>query len=272
MRIDKTVLFIIICISGLQCDKPLDPIDAFTPELIVEGYLTAGKSFQSISLKQSISGDDLFDYLYYRDDPHKWISGAQITIATDSWEVNLVEDSEQAGIYRPSEQDRFVVTSNTTYSLEVQYQEEQLSASTTVPGAIHINIISPFNGTNIDSGDTVILGIDSAEKGFGYAVTIDERDEYNNSWQLIQHNYFSEGYFFTLEERIVIPNNYFRYYGAVYVIKVYNLDRNLFDLYVTQSRSSWDPEPVAMYIDGGLGIFGSYSADSVFITVTKHEK
>jgi len=54
-------------------------------------------------------------------------------------------------------------------------------------------------------------------------------------------------------------------------IKVYSLDQNLFDNYSNSVGNGFDLEPVTMNMDGGLGVFGSYSVDSVSITIHHNE-
>ncbi|MFQ6608694.1 MAG: DUF4249 family protein [Fidelibacterota bacterium] len=104
----------------------------------------------------------------------------------------------------------------------------------------------------------------------GYLIVVGEATEYEQNWEIITYNHRPEKrHFLTSNSEIEIPFDYFYYYNVETRIWIYALDDNLYDFYSTLTESSFDPEPVSMYIDGGLGIFGAIYEDSISIMVQK---
>ncbi|NHZ85915.1 MAG: DUF4249 family protein [Planctomycetia bacterium] len=255
------------------CDY-VDPIETFEPKLVIQSYLYESRPFSNVVLKQTISDEDLLKHIYYQENDFKLISDAEISLSVDdSLFISLIESPDKPGRYIVDpNNDTFIAKPSQRITLDCIYENQHLSAETIVPDSITLNLIFPQNDIYIDSTDSVVIHLDSSSANIGYFVKVEESEELGPDVDFIYHKYLpSERYFLTTSNTVIIPNNFFRYYGIEYIITVLNLDQNLFDFYRSLTHPPFDPEPVIMHVEGGLGIFGSASKTEVAVVVQKIE-
>ncbi|MFQ6678663.1 MAG: DUF4249 family protein [Fidelibacterota bacterium] len=275
MKLKKSYTLICVYFFFLSygCDY-VDPIDTFDPQLVIQGYLYESKSFSNVVLKQTVSDEDLLNYIYYGENNFKLISDANVSLTVDdSLFISLIESSDKPGRYIVDpNNDTFIAKPSQRLTLECIYNDQHLSAETIIPDSITLDLIFPQNDIFIDSTDSVVIHINSYSANIGYFVKVEENEELGSDVDIIDHGYSpSERYFLTTDNSVIIPKNFFRYFSIEYKITVLNLDKNLFDFYRSLTRPPFNPEPVITHVEGGLGIFGSASKADAVVKVRKIE-
>ncbi len=269
----NTLIVILFSFLLYNCDY-IDPINTFEPILVIEGYLTEGMQFSKVILKQTVSDDDLYNMISDDDNNFNVISNADVALSVDdTLLIQLVESINKPGRYIVDlNYDSFIAKPNHKIKINCIYEDEHLIAETIIPDIISIDIHFPKNDIYIDSTDSVVLDIIGQSDNFGYLVNVDENEEIGSNAQLVHRDYYqNERSFLTTDNSIVIPKNFFHYYDIEYKISILNLDQNLFDFYRSLTNPLFNPEPVIMHVDGGLGIFGSSSKAEASVVVKKME-
>ncbi len=269
----NTLIVILFSFLLYNCDY-IDPINTFEPNLVIEGYLTEGMPISKVILKQTVSDDDLYNMIYNDDNNFNVISNADVALSVDdTLLITLIESINKPGRYIVDlNNESFIAKPNQKIKLNCIYEDEYLTAETIIPDIITIDIHFPQNDIYIDSIDSVVIDIIGHSDNYGYLVNVDENEEIGSNAELIHRDYYPyERSFLTTDNTIVIPKNFFRYYNIEYKISILNLDQNLFDFYRTLTNPPFNPVPVIMHVNGGLGIFGSSSKAETSIVVKKME-
>jgi hypothetical protein len=273
--IKQFLLFYLILIAINACyEPPTKP--QFKETIILSGYLYVGQSVDSIFVRKSLPIGIPYS------NTRAAVSGAIVTLKTNSQQFSLSEYPEYPGVYFvPAEE--HVVSAGETYEINVQAGNHQVQASTIAPEQISINLLSDNQRSYLGSPFKIIWN--QVEGAKGYLVTTIADPPYDNrvhiegfldSTDVIEDSLtaFSPVSNFSMGDRdlfLEIPWFMFWYYSD-YTIKVYAADQNLYDLSSSQvmyAAQSSEYEQPNYNIRGGIGIFSAVSVDSVRVKVLR---
>ncbi len=150
----KTIQFIslaVITVFFAACEKVIDlPLNEAEQEIVVEATLKnfEGESFIKLSKTGTVYDDGGFEKL----------SGAVVTVTDKDGIVTIfTEDATTAGTYLAPD---FITTPNNTYSLNVNYQDEVITAQSqtqTTPKLDSLTFITQIGGFGPNANDTSAL-------------------------------------------------------------------------------------------------------------------
>jgi hypothetical protein len=278
----------VIVITVTSCDPNSD--DSYREYVVVESYLVAERRLPDIFLSTTLPADQIYTF-----------EDAALTDATVTLHVlDQIGDIEQSynfimtdpGVYKSNA--IHIVEPLRTYRLEIDVEGKDLiTAQTTVPDTFRVTGQIPE--TIIYQSDQQLeLRITPNENPGRQNVyvfnTISEEPEYENLTPFYREifdnddqsdlqdfrnnasNLINEGNFQILEDGFIelrFPWIGVAFYGENQIV-TNSLDRNIFDFVRSQdvqlggSTLSPGEIPNAIYnIDGGIGVFGSLSADTV---------
>lgn len=287
-------LTMITSLAALSCD-PYGQ-DDYRELVVVETYLEANNPFPEIRVSRTMPA--LQQYTF----DEAALNDAIVTITRLDDAGNEVSvlffERDGNGIYKPEEEQ--IVEPLTTYRLDVSFnsRDEQLTASTTVPDQISVAGDIPeslvYQGPQqleVLLSETVRVGsqnhyiftaiaIDPAEEKLTpfYKSAFENDDDaelsdfFNNSSGLV-----NEGNFTINEDgttTLIFPWIGIAFYGENDIVAS-SVDKNIYDLLRSQSvqlgGSTLPPGeiPNIIYnIEGGIGVFGSFTSDTVRVNIT----
>ena len=249
---------------------------AFTPQIVVQGYLYANEPLDSIVVRQTIpignsTGND-------------FVSGAIVSISSGDSVYTLREHSAfEPGRY--ASDSTIIIQPGKTYALRVEAIGQIVTASTTVPAAIHLDSVELNNKMlSLTAIDTVTYPtlVDSLQSpgihlwwspspgsaGYGLeALSLDTSADTildAISSALGDSAAFGRYRFFIIstDEQIVWPQ--FTRYG-LNVVRALALDKNYEDFILALYLSGSQFDNSTLDVSGGLGVFGSAARASKMV-------
>jgi len=254
----------------LACEKQSRE-DIESKTTVVEGYLHAGKTIDSLKITQSLS-----------------LAIADNVIALDDLVVNISDSSNQYtlhsignGIYQNAE---LIIENDKNYRLEIERDGAIVSAETYIPNKKEAQISLPevelpkieLNGTiGIPTGsfDAVDITWDNSEGDYYYVSIrniennpeiVNENDETNDELSrrfIISEPQISSFY-------AIFPRREFSHYGTHQII-VYRVNPEYAALYESSGNSTLSLEEPPTNIENGFGIFTGASSDTLYLEVVK---
>lgn len=297
------VAFILLLILGCDTDRPdsdfFSPVDVGT--LVVDATLIVGRSMPTVLLSRTIAPGSYFDPVSAAE------ALAAITITDrDSQVVINYNATAAAGLYVPAAPG-VVRPGTPYELRVVTAEGEVLTASTVTPQPLDIGewLLLDEQGQSVrdtlwtfdEVGDGVytlnqlvyldglLEGRLDVPAGVGYHIGIESLDR--DSEILIDPAFFDEEDFANLDRETSSPafealDGTFRlpwfviFFEGRYLIEVYATDRNWFDFVRSAPEGNAGgfggtagdafARPI-FHIEGGIGLFGSASADSIGFTV-----
>ncbi len=252
---------------------------AYTPQLVVQGYLYANEPFDSIVVRRTIPIGSTGD--------NDRVSGALVVISSDAGGDTLREDvssSRAAGRYIAK--DSIIIQPGKTYNLLVQVSGyPTVTSSTTVPFAIHLDSAT-YRGRrlSITAIDTVVYPVivdslqspsvhlwwSSSSNAAGYALEALSLDPNADTikdlitGQLQDTSANGRYHFFILStnEEVLWPQ--FTRFG-LNAVRALAIDRNFEDFILGLYLSGSQFNNNTLHVQGGLGIFGSAARTSKLV-------
>jgi hypothetical protein len=238
-------------------------------EIVLEAYLIAGRRFDSITLRRSLSIRELRE-LGLKDlqaqssgaDPGS-LSGATVKLFDSARVYELVEDSaRERGSYKLRAQDSLLIGYNTPYRILVQAFGKQATARTTTPAQVKAKLAEPRERI-VFPYDTIKLALTKPLLSHGYLIIAkSEIDQPPNPL------FTGKSYLITTDSLVTLSWTIFSRLGKV-KLYIYAFDKNYFDYFRTQ-RSADPSQPLVQPIspvNGGIGLFASASVDSLNIAI-----
>jgi hypothetical protein len=263
----------------LSCEKEVNNIKypEYIPKLNISGYLSPDNSVNTIVLSQNLRN--------YGDQKLNIFMGKITMILSDG--INqIVFDSSQ--IWNRLKNSDFPIEEGKTYTLKVSTDKGyNAEASCTVPFRGHFNLEIDTTIKKYIYQDTIVTLSIQPDIYFTDTKDIDnyymifcEEIRYNSTYKppksihahsLIQKAYFNDKGFEGLRQKIPVEGTGLSEKDDSVFLKIYllNTDKVYYDYKksLEKYRSGEDPftEPSPVYtnITGGLGIFASYTVDSL---------
>jgi len=275
----KFIILIFTAIIIASCEKE-QLNNGHSDLLVIEGYLFAGRNVDSIRLSSAVifnGADTLFH----------GIPDASITISSNGNVYNL-QPSTRTGYYFCSDNSLKIISGN-TYSIDINYAKQHMTAQTTIPG----------NPVGLQISDSV----------FAVDTTLTQRQLRDSSLLVQWKNPNKDYYFVILENKdtalvpitVASTNNRFGNFngGAIniarrfqtrptqdslyrislfstvgnyghYIFKLYKVSKDYASLYQSRSQSSINLNEPFTNISNGLGIFTSFSVcDSLYFRIKR---
>ena len=240
---------------------------AFTPQIVIQGFLYANEPLDSIVVRQTIPITGTTQGAR--------VSGASVTLSNSDTTYTLHEDPSYPGRYIPDA--TVMIRAGTTYMLRVEALGQFAQATTTVPLPIHLDSVK-FQGqmlslTAVDTISYPVL-VDSlyspgihlwwspsaGSAGYGLeALSLDSLADtildplssgVGDTGAMGRYHFFIVG----TDEQVVWPQ--FTRFG-LNVIRAMAIDKNYEDfvlgIYLTGSQFNNS----TLDVSGGLGVFGS---------------
>jgi len=269
MNLFKTYFLFLIIFLIISCNQEVIE-QTETKTTIVEGYLAAGNSIDSLRVTQSYSLGQAEEELVTLDD-------LNITIADDKGQYEL--RSIGNGRYQNS---NLIIRAGENYKLEFERDGEIISAETHIPEFNATSISTTLVGLNkIEAGvfptggitipDPVELSWNNEEGDYYYVVirNIETDPEYVND-NLAR---FDEQLSFISEPQIadfyaIRTLAHLTQFGT-YQIIVFRVNPEYAALFGSSGSSTLSLEAPVTNIVNGLGIFTGVSSDTLYLEVTK---
>lgn len=268
--------------------------DDYREYIVVEGYAVAGQSLPDIRLSTTAPADDEYSF----EDNSVQNATVLITLLDENGEPEEVfeyaESTEEPGIYNPLLLS-YQVEPLRTYKLDIVFsdRDDQISATTTVPDQVEVVNEIPesvvyqsenqleiilaepeqTNDQNVFVFNTISLepAIDNLTP-FYFSIIEDEEDVDISEYVRNSSGLINEGNFDPLPDGTILlrfPWIGVAFYGENLVVTL-SVDENLSDVIRSQdvqlggSTLSPGEIPNLLYnIEGGIGVFGSLSADTI---------
>ncbi len=282
------ILFLIGLLTG-SCDIYNDP--GFEQRYVIESYLVADQPLPEVRLSHTIPADRPYSF------SQTAVGGADLSVSllddNGSIEERIAYVEVNTGVYRPS--DEHIVQPRKTYRLQVEIDgENTITAQTTVPNSYRLTGSIP-DSVVYQSPDQLKVTLQpdppdtlSRQKQFVFNLIavnyvtatptpfyadqiendeVERADFRNNSSGLVSEGNFTMHPDGSIEIRV--PWIGFAFYGDNKIV-TNSIDQNLYDFSRSQNiqtggstLSPGEIPNIKYHIDGGIGIFGSITADTV---------
>jgi hypothetical protein len=246
-----------------------NPDGLATADIVVRGYLYAGKPVSDVQLTSSIA-------IGAADTVGPPITDAAVTLERNGVAYNLTSDPARSGYYIYSGSD-LLVRAGDLFRLRVVRGDVQLSATTTVPSqpaglsvssdTLPVSVRTMFgNFKEVYSADSLVVRWDGTENDLYYTVTrCIESDPQSIVTDTLRRFDFISQPTSQLQHRIQVQN--IRYTGA-YRVYVYRVNQEYADLYRSRAQDTRTLNEPLTNIQNGLGVFSAFASDSVGFYVT----
>jgi hypothetical protein len=248
------------------CSEP-DSGD-ITERAVVEAYLRPGSQMEVTISKESLFENGTIDTL-------EFINGLTVRIneGDNSYTLQSVGD----GKYVSAE--TVIVASEKIYSLDFEYGDKALSASTYVPSspegfelsAYEIEIVRPIPGSGVAPTRPEPIEVTWENPDNDYhlvVVTVVEKDPE----EIAEGGFIISGGSFRNEPNTgttyAINQFSFKYYG-MHAVVLYKLNAEYATLYDESGNSSLNLKSPYSNVINGLGIFTSVNSDTLYLDVKK---
>ncbi len=291
-KVIAPILFTITALLLFSCESYNQ--DDYREYIVVEGYAVAGQSLPDIRLGTTAPADAVYSF----EDNFIQNAIVLVTLLDENGEPEEVfeyaESTDEPGIYNPLLLS-YQVEPLRTYKLDIVFtdRDDQISATTTVPDQVEVVNEIPesvvyqsenqleiilaepeqTNGQNVFVFNTISLepAIDNLTP-FYLSVIEDEEDVDISEYVRNSSGLINEGNFDPLPDGTILlrfPWIGVAFYGENLVVTL-SVDENLSDVIRSQdvqlggSTLSPGEIPNLLYnIEGGIGVFGSLSADTI---------
>lgn len=291
-KVNTAILVTIAALLLFGCESYNQ--DDYREYVVVEGYAVAGQSLPDIRLSTTAPADAEYSF----EDNFIQNAIVLVTLLDENGEPEEVfeyaESTEEPGIYNPLLVS-YQVEPLRTYKLDIEFtdRDDQISATTTVPDQVEVVNEIPesvvyqsenqleiilaeperTNGQNVFVFNTISLepAIDNLTP-FYFSIIEDEEDVDISEYVRNSSGLINEGNFDPLPDGTILlrfPWIGVAFYGENSVVTL-SVDENLSDVIRSQdvqlggSTLSPGEIPNLLYnIEGGIGVFGSLSADTI---------
>jgi hypothetical protein len=262
--IKLSFLLMIILLWGCTEDSPFIPDNKL---VVVQAYLYADEPVSDIRLTTTLP----IDADTGKAPP---INNADVTLIKDGQRFLLSASPGDSGYYHYEGSD-LTVNADDIFNIEVNYEDEIISAETTVPEApvgmaLSDTILSiPNYYRPIEMTKEITLSWSNENEQL-YFVVIENIDE--NPDEILTFMPSRGG-----KKMISLPTNRDYYtinfrsvsYRGKHRVKLYRINQEYADLYLSRQQDSRDLNEPLTNIQNGLGIFSAFNSDSLFFTVTR---
>jgi hypothetical protein len=271
----------ILLLTIISCEKE-KLSNGHSDLIVVQGYLYMGEAIDSIRLSQAVllnSADTLFH----------GITDATVTISCDGTAYTLVS-SEKEGYYHCTDAG-LKVSSGKTYTLDITYDNKHITSQTIVPdnptglkvsdAVLTVDPTSNMMMNHNDTTNSLTVSWSNPNKEY-YFVVLENKDStlititFTNPFTGVTDT-INSGNFARRFQSSPIQSSSYRIstnsvgnYGK-YVFKLYKVTKDYANLYESRSQSSTNLNEPFSNINNGLGIFTSFSVDSISFRVVKKE-
>jgi len=273
MRTIGLLFLAFILTLGCHTDSPLAPNKTL---VVVRGYLYAGEAVQDIRLTGTLP-------LGSEDTVAPPINSAQVSLLKAGKKYDLVASAGDSGYYHYPATD-LTVAPGDEFQIQVSYQNQVITAATTVPPAPQEVAISKST-LQLPDFDTMFQ---MREKGISMdslraltSLTVTWQEEADALYYVVIKN---------LEDNPVSSDSQFRggprtfisqprpggeydvnammvtHYGK-HEVRVYRVNQEYADLYQSRNQDSRDLNEPLTNIENGLGVFSAFSSKSVYFTL-----
>lgn len=306
----RTIKYLVLILSFTACQESFEPDRNADPQYVVEGYVEAGegseRSFviltQSLAFLDEVSAQD-FNSMFVRDALVQVTTGSQTVAFTEIClfqilqlppdliaEIELVlgfkiEDSIFDLCVYVDLEDKLERKVGNDYHLNISFDEEVLTATTTIPDFIPLTDFEfrPIPGEPIDSLRRLNCFIDdpvSEDNFYRYKTKINDKPILIPFFS-VAHDAFFNGQRFEFpldkawEEGLDTDLALSLYYtvGDSIEIKWHTLDEAHFDFWNTLEFNRANQGPLSSYtriagnVNGALGIWGGYAVGNYKLLV-----
>ncbi len=272
----KTLRFLFLAFIltfGCHTDSPLAPSSSL---VVVRGYLYAGEAVQDIRLTGTLPlGSD--------ETVAPAINTAQVALFKAGKKYDLVASAGDSGYYHYPEAD-LSVEPDDEFQIQVQYQDQLITAATAVPPA-PVDVSISRTTLQLPDFDTMFQmreqGISMDSLRALTSLSVSWQQEANALYFVVVKN---------LEDNPVSSDMIFRggprpfisrpmpvgsynvnaqmvtHYGR-HEVKVYRVNQEYADLYQSRNQDSRDLNEPLTNIENGLGVFSAFTSQSVYFTL-----
>ena len=275
MKFIKTVLFLTVAVLSLEACNQQSIEEIETKTAVIEGYLFAGKSIDSLKITQSFSYTQLDTTIIALD-------GLDVIFSDTDDQYSLT--SLGNGVYQNTE---VLLEADKSYSLEFTWEGKVVSAETYIPESREAQLSIPeieLPKIEIGESNSALLGIEplpvtweNSEGDYYYVLVrnIEDDPEFVNEnfaanialnggesrFVFISQPQVTDLYAINVQRELV-------QYGTHEVI-VFRVNPEYAALYESLGSSSLSLEEPPTNIKNGLGIFTGVSSDTLYLEVKK---
>jgi len=265
----KYIVFAVFIISmGMSgCSEPTYPTD-YSNQVVVQGYLTANQPIDSIIVRRTARIDE------YVLGSALSIQEAIVVVTGNGISDTLKEMRGFHGYYTSVRNPKNIIKPRQTYDLFVQVPDGRtVTASTTVPDTFHIIGKESFppifhyqkglftiDWTSSNTYSDYITSVTSVDLSILDPIPSDFGNNDNGN----KPSRTSYGFNYIDKTHTEIPWFAFHYYGETALI-VKAIDKNYYDFIRQLEGGGTDLREMKYNVQGGLGVFGSASVDSLHI-------
>jgi len=267
-----SVLFFLFFLSN--CEESTNPI-SLEESIAVQAYLYAGEAVNDIRLNSTIPLD--VDTSYAPP-----INDAEVFLIKNDEIYELESSPGDSGYYHYSGNDLNVVSGD-KFRLHILYQEHEINAETIVPDPP--NQIELSNSElkvpdfeNVDRS-TIMDWIENGEMSIDvswegssnswYYVTLENIEENPEEIETFKFDRFRLRVFPPIQDTSYQIRQPSLTHIGEHKINVYAVNIEYANLYSSREQDSRDLQEPLTNIEGGLGVFTSFAADTAFFTVKK---
>lgn len=263
----------ILVILILGCDNTDSGPEA--EGVVVEAFLFAGEPVDDIQLTQVLSFDSESTEPVY-------INDALVTLYRDDEMFGLIPAEGDSGFYHYPGDD-LEIEIGETYSLEIEYLGEIVSAETTVPAppagvasSEEVLEIAPINQIsdigNIREIPQVEITWENPDADY-YYVLVENIEENPSSINNSGFDFGGRANFFEVSEPVqedfhIIQPNVLPQYGT-YRVQVFRVNLEYADLFETFEQDSRSLSEPLSNVNNGIGIFTAFSSDQLTFEVVR---
>jgi hypothetical protein len=262
----KTIIIIVssvllTIIFGCTEDLPLIPDSNL---VVVQAYLYAGEPVQNIRLTSTLAIDADTSKAPPIDD-------AEVVLIKDGQWFKLAASPGDSGYYHYAGNDLIVQTDD-LFRIEITYNDELISAETSVPEA-PVNLALSDNVLHVpDYFDPSQIGEITLswtnENEVLYFVVIDNLEDNPQEIETGRPSSSAKRLISQPISRDSFPINFRSVtHRGKHRVKLYRINQEYADLYQSREQDSRDLNEPLTNIVNGLGIFSAFNSDSVFFDV-----
>ncbi len=262
---------LIITLAGCEQEEITGTVQE---ELVLNGYLYENESVRDIRISQSAPftvDDTIFPM----------VSDASVSISWNGREFPLIP-SDSAGYYHCPDTGLHIVSGN-RYSIRAEYENEEITAETTVPpkpdslqlSPTRLEIdpdLSPFEMRQMPMTDIEVTWANP--EGDYYYVLVENMEEnpgdielgsggsgFRPRFRFLSRPFITDRYIIRLFMSV-------RQYGT-HRVRVYHVNREYADLYEHREQDSRNLTEPLSNVENGLGIFTAFSYDEAWFEVLR---
>ncbi len=264
---------IVLLLLSSCINEEFDPTDTST--VIIEGYLYEGTGVDSIKISQLIP--------FYREEGTSYeITDAEVSIVSNGETYSLTHNSSKPGVYQYNGADLNVIVGN-EYKIQLDYFGKEVSAITIVPDkpidlsisidSIGMSPITSFDDLfNQEESEDIEVSWSNSDGDYYFVLTenIEENPEDINQLDFggqQRPNFSFRSSPTNLNSTTITPFSLSQF--GQYRVVIFHVGQEYVDLYETSDQDSRNLTEPLSNVQNGLGIFSSFSSDTVYFEVHK---